>query len=183
MIVHVVGHGPSVLTVPAKVIDQHVTIRMKDEASYGRRCDWRCSSTETMLAMLQASPPRHGYWCLPKYGKWSNTVEGRFKNLAKRPYKICLDFFTEWNKVFLHLTNTECPNFSLGMFAILCAAEYLQARQVVLFGFDNMLNPSLREYHKADKGLWQSGHDWASENRMLNAVRRHYNCKIEGYCL
>ena len=67
------------------------------------------------------------------------------------------------------------------MAAITYACEFLSPAEILLVGFDNMLNPLQDEYHKANKGRWTSRHDWVSENAMLALVQGHYGVEIRGF--
>jgi hypothetical protein len=123
------------------------------------------------------------YWAQPKKGSWNKTTEANFLSRAKSPLRIPIEIHKRWNEVFRglsELTVGECPNHSLGMAAITYACEFLKPKKIFLVGFDNMLNPMLDEYHKADRGRWVTRHDWKAENAMLSIIESVYQVTIDG---
>ena len=185
--VSIIGHGQSPLGKGwGARIDEAIVIRLKDPSwqnkeDYGARVDYMCSSTETLPVMLDYKKVPKEYWGQPKKGTWNPTVEASFRSRAQAPLTIPIDLFLTWNAIFKTLGREEVRNFSLGMFAILCACEFLRAEEIRLVGFDNLLDPDKLEYHKANKGKWVTHHDWKAENRMLPIVEEKYGVTIVGF--
>jgi len=185
--VSIVGHGQSPLDRGwGPRIDETIVIRLKDPSwqnkeDYGTRVDCMCASTETLPVMLDYKKVPKRYFGQPKKGSWNPTVEASFRSRAQAPLVIPIDLFLTWNAIFKTLGREEVRNFSLGMFAILCACEFLKAEEIMLVGFDNLLGPDRPEYHKANKGKWVTHHDWKAENRMLPIVEEKYGVTIVGF--
>ena len=186
----IIGHGPSPKgCLWGAKIDEHAVIRLKNPEwqnvkDYGKRVDYLVSSTETLLVMLDYKRVPIEYWGQPKRGNWNSTTENTFKGRAKAPLKIPIDVHNRWNPVFRSLsdkTEMECPNHSLGMAAITYACEFLKPEEILLLGFDNLLDPARLDYEKADKGKWPSRHDWFAENRMLPLIEKEYGLTIHGF--
>lgn len=188
----IIGHGMSPLHKGwGQEIDKHIVVRMKDPSwqepkDYGWRLDYMCSSTETMQAMLDDMRKPKAYWCQPKKGRWDTKVVERFNARAKGvPLVIQEAIFLKWNDVFKRiqheLGNEEIRNHSLGMFAITCVAEILKPAKILLVGFDNLLNPMLLEYCKANRGKWTSNHDWMSERMMIPVIEKELGVKIDAF--
>jgi len=154
-------------------------------ADYGWKTDYICASTETLYKMLDDMRRPREYWAQPKKGKWDRGQAKRFAAQAAAPLLILDEAFEKWNEVF-HLAQAELGhprvrNHSLGMFAITMATERLKPQTIRLVGFDNMLNPGLKEYWKADRGKWQTQHDWPAERLMLPVIEQTMNVKIEAW--
>lgn len=132
--------------------------------------------------MLGVGRPK-AYYCQPKKGSWNLEQEKAFRASTDIPLTIPLELFLEWNAIFKSLSTPQVwgdtRNFSLGMFAIIVAANYV-GEDIVLAAFDNLLNPTLTQYQKADRGVWVSRHDWAAEHRMLPLVEKAYGVRISG---
>lgn len=181
----IVGHGESLVgSGHGAQIDSHEVVRLKlptweTKADHGVRCDFMCASTETMMAMLDHPRKPRQYWAQPKKGSYSKHTEARFLERASAPLHIPLDLFLLWNAKYL-AQGMKHTNFSVGSAAILFALDLTAHREILLAGFDNLLNPGLLDYRKAGRGKWRSDHDWQAENTMLDALRKHYGAEIKG---
>lgn len=141
-----------------------------------------CASTETMPIMLDCKIVPKEYWAQPKRGHWASITQHQFESRAKAPLKIPLHIHKRWNGVFRDLAgDSPCPNHSLGMAAITYAAELLKPEEILLVGFDNMLDPNRLDYYKANKGKWVTRHEWHVENQMLPLVEKAYGVVIRGF--
>ena len=186
-VVTIIGHGTSPVGKKwGAEIDKNIVVRLKEPSwqapeDYGKRCDYMASSTETLPVMLDDRRVPKEYWGQPKKGTWNPATEASFRSRAQAPLAIPLQLFLTWNAIFKELSGDEVPNFSLGMFAIICAAEFLKPEEIRLVGFDNLLEPARLEYHKANKGRWVSRHDWKAENRMLPVIERECGVTIGGF--
>ncbi len=150
---------------------------------YGMKYSVGCASTETMHAMLDCRKTPSAYWAQPKYGRWNTQMEAGFRErAAQKPgspqLTIPAEAFNGWNARYKAEGGMTVRNFSLGTAAIIFALELLHVKLVLLAGFDNLLDPSKLEYHKAQRGKWVSGHEWQAENAMLGAVEAHYGARI-----
>ena len=189
----IVGHGLSPLHKGwGQSIDQYTVIRMKDPSwqskeDYGKRMDYCCASTETMLGMLDDRRTAKQYWAQPKKGQWNKHTEGIFRTrlqargVPKVELVIAEELFKRWNALFLRLNQEreEVRNHSLGMFAITATAEFLKPQTILLVGFDNLMNPMKPDYWKANRGKWTSGHDWLAEHAMLSTIEKQYAVEIK----
>lgn len=186
-VISIIGHGRSPLGKKwGSRIDEHPVMRLKNPSwqkpeDYGVRCDFMAASTETMMVMLEHKRVPERYFAQPKRGTWASSTEQSFRQRAQAPLTIPLDTFLRWNAVFKTLHGGEVPNFSIGVFGIICCAEFLGAKEIRLVGFDNLLNPERLEYHKADRGKWVTRHDWAAENRMIPEIENAYGVKVSGF--
>ena len=154
------------------------------EDDYGSRVDYMAASTETMPVMLDYKGKPKLYFGQPKRGSWNAATEANFRSRTTIPLLIPIDVHLRWNAVFRSLSELpagECPNHSLGMAAITYACEFLKPQEIRLVGFDNMLDPTRTEYHKADRGRWVTRHDWAAENRMLPMIEEAYGIAIRAF--
>lgn len=182
----IVGHGKSALGRGlGSKIDENVVIRLKNPSwqnveDYGVRVDYMCSSCETLPVMLEYKKVPKEYWGQPKRGSWASSVEQSFRSKAKAPLTIQIDLHNKWNGIFKNLTKEDVPNHSLGMAAITYAAELLSPEIIYLVGFDNLLDPDLMEYHKANVGKWTTRHDWKAENLMLPIISEKTGVEIVG---
>ena len=133
---------------------------------------------------------RH-YFVQPKKTKWNHHLEAAFRaRLAgrhgeKTGMTICSELFQKWNAVFHayqnELGHEPIRNHSIGMFAITVAADILEAKEILLVGFDNLLNPVRGDYFKANKGKWRTDHDWFAERAMLPAIEKMSNVEIKAW--
>jgi hypothetical protein len=187
----IIGHGTSPLKKGwGREIDKHTVVRMKDprwqnEFDYGSRVDYLSASTEVMHSMLLTKKNPKEYWCQPKKGEWDAAAEIDFRQKAKgrAPMVILEEPFYTWNKVYLDMRPDPTAqlgfrNFSLGTFTILTVLDRLKETDVRLVGFDNLMEPDLWEYHKGDRGIWKSWHDWHTEKGMLPLFEEHYGATI-----
>lgn len=186
----VIGHGASPKGMKwGSRIDEHVVMRLKNPSwqtpeDYGKRCDYMTASCETLPVMLEYKTVPKEYFGQPKRGDWSKITESRFCEKAKAPLRIPLPVHQHWNILFRSLTGTtiaDCPNHSVGMAAITYAAEFLKPSEILLVGFDNLLNPDLMYYEKADRGKWVTRHDWKAEHAMISHVEKYYEVEIRGF--
>ena len=67
------------------------------------------------------------------------------------------------------------------MAAITYACEFLKPAEILLVGFDNLLDPARLDYHKANKGAWTSRHDWFAENKMLPLIEASYAVEVRRF--
>lgn len=184
MAIVIVGHGPSLKGRGRGVeIDRHLVVRLKNpiwetKEDHGSRTDVLCASTETMLALLDYSRTPKEYWAQPKKGSYSKEQEGKFRERAKAPLHIPLQVFLDWNAKYL-AKGMKHTNFSLGSAAIIFALDLTDEREILLAGFDNLLNPEIQGYEKIDRGKWRSDHDWHAEHAMLAEVGKHYGATIK----
>ena len=182
----IIGHGDSPLGCKwGSEIDKNVVFRLKDPSwqhqnrvDYGHRTDYMAASTETMLQMLDCRAKPLQYYAQPKRGSWNSTTEGSFRARTQIPLTIPIELHNQWNGVFKGLTESPAPNHSLGMAAIVYAAFYLKPAEILLMGFDNLLDPARLDYFKANKGKWPSRHYWTAENKMLPMIETAYNVRI-----
>lgn len=186
MNIYIIGHGKSPLNKGwGPRIDEGLVVRLKNPSwqnkeDYGSRVDYMCSSCETLPVMLDYKNVPKEYWGQPKKGSWNATTEANFRSRAKALLKIQIDLHNKWNPIFLDLTDKDVPNHSLGMAAITYVAEILKPETIFLVGFDNLLDPSRLDYHKANFGKWVTRHDWFAENLMLPIIERETGVKIVG---
>ena len=182
----IIGHGDSPKGCKwGSEIDKHVVVRLKDPSwqgaeDYGTRTDYMCASTETMQVMLDYKKIPIEYWGQPKKGSWSVKSERNFRERAKAPLKIPINIHNRWSVVFKSMAQT-CPNHSIGMAAITFAAEFLKPAEILLVGFDNMLDPDRLDYYKANKGKWVTGHEWHVENKMIPLVEKAHGVVIRRF--
>ena len=154
------------------------------EDDYGRRVDYMAASTETLPVMLDYKGRPKLYFGQPKRGSWNAATEASFRSRTDIPLLIPIEIHQRWNPIFRSLSGLpagECPNHSLGMAAITYACEFITPQEILLVGFDNLLEPTRMEYHKADRGKWVTRHDWIAENRMLPIIEETYGVKISGF--
>ena len=192
-VVHLIGHGLSTLGRKwGSEIDSEPVVRLKSPAwqfanhtDYGKRLDYLVASCETMMGMLEiAKKPSCGYWAQPKKGYWNTQTESMFNQKSPdRHVKVQIELHNKWNPVFLDFHRKrnqvkECPNHSVGMAAITYICEELRPSKIRLVGFDNMLNPDLKDYHKVERGKWTTFHDWHAENDMLDVIRDEFKVEI-----
>ena len=181
----IIGHGTSPKGKGwGSLIDEHTVIRLKDPSwqkveDYGNRCDYMCASTETMQIMQQYRTRPKEFWAQPKRGTWNPTTEAAFRSKTKIPLLIPIEIYKPWLAKFVSLRKEDTPNPSLGLSTIIFAAALLKPETILLVGFDNLLNPDLLDYDKADRGHWVSRHEWHVENSMLPMIEAEYGVKVE----
>jgi len=138
---------------------------------YGRRCDYLVFSNETAGGNANSKARPKEYWVQTKKHilKCQNLLENK-----GIPYRIPMRTFFNWNEVFKGMWDHGVNNFSLGVFSIMCALEFLKAKDLWLVGFDNLLHPELDVYYKAHRGKWNTGHNWKAENEFFHILLNHY---------
>ena len=183
MSVCIVGHGHSLVGKGlGPTIDLHTVVRLKDpswqtQRDYGKKMDYCCASTETMMQMLHDHRIPKQYWAQPKKGEYNKRLEENFNRSGKAPLLIPLELFNDWNRKYVD-GGMSCRNFSVGTAAIVYSLELLGEKDIKLAGFDNLLDPSKLDYWKAQRGKWVSHHDWNTEHKMLDVLRDHYKARI-----
>lgn len=184
MKVCIVGHGTSLLGARnGNEIDiADIVVRLKqgwkqcldNPDDYGMKVDVLITSTETLGCFegSQILPIKH-YWCYPKYGWYEeHRVEAIEKHIGKLT-DIPLNMINRFNWKFRQ--QSKHPNVSLGMAAILYAKHYLESSEIVLAGFDTLLNPDLAFERNPNIPRTGAGsypdHDWKLENKLLKSLR------------
>ena len=187
----IVGHGPSLKRSRlGSAIDACGTVvRLKncsmllaEHADYGRRTDVMCSSTEVLHHLWKVRARE--YWGYPKKGTYN---QGAVWNLARRvefaPIHVPLELCNLWNAFFAELGGKH-PNVSTGTAALIIALDRLPAKTVYLAGFDNVMDPNIRGYRCTVPtafnagGTKDTGHDWATEHRLLPYLEAHFSKRI-----
>jgi hypothetical protein len=193
MNVVVVGHGPSLKKqrLGKKIDEADFVVRLKncsmllaERPMYGRRTDAMCSSTEVLHYLPKVKAAE--YWCYPKKGFYNQAslwwLEKRVVPLGSKVI-VPLDVCNLWNGFFRELGGRH-PNVSTGMAAVIIALDRLKPKKLWLAGFDNVLNPRIEGYRSTvptqfnDGGMKDTGHDWATENRMLPYLAAKYESEI-----
>lgn len=149
---------------------------------FGRRVDALCTSTETLynLPKLKASE----YWGYPKHGQYSQSRVAQAERHLDASIHIPLDLCNFWNCVFLELGGKH-PNVSTGMAAVIIALDRWRPETLFLAGFDNVVNPKIEGYACTvptpwnDGGRKDTGHDWATEHKLLYFLATHFRASIE----
>lgn len=184
----IVGHGPSLEGAgKGKEIDSHDrVVRLKgsntviDTDDFGRKVDALVASTEIMGTFFKMNAPE--YWAYPKKGFYKQqTFLLNIEHLAK-PVMIPIGVCNHWNNYFR--TMNPChPNYSTGMAAIIMAIHRWRPKEIVLAGFDTLVDPSV--VFKRHSGIPRSGvgplpgHDWQKENDLLKVLSNLYKVSIE----
>lgn len=184
----IIGHGESPKGKGwGPEIDRHVVVRLKNPSwqraeDYGSRCDYMAASTETLPVMLDYKVIPKEYWGQPKRGVWNPSIEAGFRARAKAPLKIPIDVYLPWFETFKELRKKpDTASISLGLSAIIFASYFLKPDGIRLVGFDNLLDPSLWEYKKADRGKWVTRHEWDVENSMIPLIEQEYGVNVSAY--
>lgn len=126
--------------------------------------------------------PEVSYWAQPKRGTWSKITETRFREQAKKPLLIPDDVYLPWLERWKVVRKQDTPNFSLGLATIIFASALLKPKELSLVGFDNLLDPNLLWYDRADKGpRWPTRHEWHVESSMLDMIEDEYKVEINGF--
>lgn len=135
-----------------------------------------------MPVMLEDKRIPKEYWAQPKRGTWSKITEQRFREQAKAPLVIPLDRYMPWLTKFREMRKDETPNPSLGLSSVIFACAMLKPTCIRLVGFDNLLNPNLMWYDRADKGpRWPTRHEWDTEAAMLPLIEQQYGVEISAF--
>ena len=183
MAVCIVGHGPSVREVPlGELVDTNFVIRLKncsrllkEPEYYGKKTDVACASTET-LRSLQSVKAKE-YWGYPKRGTYNALIAQHLKDATNKEVWIPQTLLNKWNDRFRELGASH-NNVSLGFAAILMASERL-GETIYLHGFDTLLDPWKPYYTCLKERKGHPGHDWFTENRLLEEVRDEYKLEIK----
>lgn len=186
----VVGHGPSLQGAGlGSEIDKHFVVRLKNcsmllamTSDYGKKTDAMCSSTE-VLPHLPKVKARE-YWGYPKLGHYSlRRVKWLKRHVGDAKVHVPIDACNLWNAAFRELGGRH-PNVSTGLGAVICALELKRPKTLYLAGFDNVMNPSIEGYQSTvptpfnDGGTKSTGHDWATERKLLGYMATYYQTEI-----
>ena len=187
MNVCIVGHGPSLkgAGLGSKIDSYDKVVRLKGSQAvlwtndFGGRADALCSSTEIMGTFFKMHAGE--YWGYPKKGEFDERIAMKTLKSLQQPIMIPLGFVNTWNARFRQMGATH-PNVSTGMAAILIAIHRWKPSEIILAGFDTMLDPTI-EFSRHTKiprsGFGKyPGHDWAKENELLSVLRDAYNMEI-----
>ncbi len=187
MKVCVVGHGPSLKGAGLgfridgfdKVVRLKGSGRVIGSPDYGSRTDALCASTEIMGTFFKADAVE--YWAYPKKGVYNLTQAGDLIGRLERPVMIPLTFCNFWNERFRQM-GARHPNVSTGMAAILISIHRWKPREIVLAGFDTLMNPDIEfdrnmEIPRSGDGPYPD-HDWKLENQLLTVLRNVYKMEI-----
>lgn len=189
MKVCVVGHGPSLKGKKlGRIIDSHdKVVRLKGSSSvhgsedYGIKCNALCSSTEIMGVFRRQNAEE--YWAYPKKGEFSHPVAIKVITEIEKPVMIPLLFSNYWNHRFREMGACH-PNVSTGMAAILFSIHRWKPEEIILAGFDTLLNPDIQfdrnpEIPRSGVGDYPN-HDWKKENELLTILGHIYKVSIHG---
>lgn len=188
MRVAIVGHGPSLkgagfgpkIDACDKVVRLKGSHKVLWTDDFGSRVDALCASTEIMGTFFKMDAPE--YWAYPKRGYFNKATAVSVITKLQQPLMIPLGFINTWNSRFRQM-GAKHPNVSTGMAAILIAIHRWKPEEVVLAGFDTMLDPGLK--FSRCEGVPRSGvgefpdHDWEKENELLTMLEETYNMRIE----
>lgn len=183
----IVGHGPSLKGRGlGQLIDSHEkVVRLKGSGNvigkrdYGSKTDALCASTEIMGTFFKANAGE--YWAYPKKGVYNLIGAGELIGRLEKPVMIPLTFCNHWNGRFRQMGACH-HNVSTGMAAILISVHRWQPHEIVLAGFDTLLNPSVKfdrnpEIPRSGDGPYPN-HDWQKENELLTVLRNVYKVDI-----
>lgn len=179
----VIGHGPSALGAKqGKLIDKSdFVVRMKDPTWQNRK-DYG-SKTD---AILVSNETAWGFSTKPHMSKFFFWVYPKKLRVDPIPFRywVDLELTREWIERFRRISLTT--NFSLGTAAALYACHH-GAKEILMVGCDNLLDPTIVGYEKADlstqtghpgsfsgPGPWKSHHEWKAENVILRDILEHY---------
>lgn len=187
MKVCVVGHGPSLKGsgLGKKIDGFDKVVRLKGSGSvignadYGHLVDALCASTEIMGTFFKVSAPE--YWAYPKKGVYNLMAAGETIGRLGKPVMIPLEFCNFWNQRFRQM-GAKHPNVSTGMAAILIAIDRWAPQEIILAGFDTMMNPDIEfdrnaEIPRSGDGPYPN-HDWPLENQLLTVLGNVYKVEI-----
>ena len=187
MKVSIVGHGPSLVGAgKGSTIDSFdKVVRLKGSGSvlktpdYGERTDAVCASTEIMGTFFKIDAIE--YWAYPKKGTFDGRVAIEAISRLEKPVLIPLRHCNYWNQRFRQM-GAGHPNVSTGTAAILIAIKRWSPKEIVLFGFDTLMNPELK--FDRNSSIPRSGygeypaHDWKKENQLLKVLENVYKVSI-----
>ena len=180
----IVGHGPSLIgSRNGESIDSaDVIVRLKqgwkqcldNPDDYGTKIDVLMTSTETLGCFKDSGilDIKH-YWCYPKFGWYEQSLIESIEKQIGKMTDIPLNMINKFNWRFRQTSGH--PNVSLGMAAILYVKHYLEPTELVLAGFDTLLDPF--KAFERNPNMPRTGvgpypdHDWKMENLLLNQLR------------
>jgi hypothetical protein len=188
----IVGHGPSMKggKLGEAIDDCAFVVRLKncsmllaERRDYGRKTDVMCSSTEVLHHLYKVKAKE--YWGYPKKGFYNeNAVTWLARKVDYAPIHVPLDLCNFWNLFFQEM-GARHPNVSTGTAALIIALDRLPVDTVYLAGFDNVLNPAIQGYKSTvptafnGGGNHDTGHDWATEHRLLPFLQAHFKKDIK----
>lgn len=183
----IVGHGPSLKGKRlGRIIDSYDrVVRLKGSSpvygaeDYGSKVDAVCASTELMGAFFKLSCQE--YWAYPKNGFFSGPLALSVITRLGKPVMIPLQLCNEWNQVFRGLGACH-NNVSTGMAAIIMAIDRWYPKEIILAGFDTLMNPEVpfdrnHEIPRSGLGAYPN-HDWKKENELLKILEATYGVSI-----
>ncbi len=186
----IVGHGPSLkgrgLGCLIDTFDK--VVRLKGSGSvlgnkdYGHRVDAVCASTEIMGTFFKI--PASEFWAYPKKGTFNPSMVVNVLTRLEKPVMLPLYHCNYWNKRFRQMGVCH-DNVSTGMAAILIAIHRWCPKEIVLAGFDTLMNPEVNfdrnmEIPRSGEGSYPN-HDWKKENELLTVLSNVY--KVGFDCL
>lgn len=149
---------------------------LKNPEDYGRKTTIMFSTTEVCWSLSKVKAEE--YWCYPKYETYNTDLIDDLRKKTNARIRVLKEQSMVWNKVFRDMGGRH-PNVSTGMMAIICVCELLNPRVLTLAGFDTVLNPKLDYISTVpspfnDGGTKHTGHDWLTENRLLQFLKHHF---------
>lgn len=186
----IVGHGPSLKTARlGREIDAcDKVVRLKnchmllaEPHNYGTRTDAICSSTEVLPYLVKVKAGE--YWGYPKRGTFNQASVNWLERKVGKSVYIPLELCNFWNCFFLEMGGAH-PNVSTGMAALIIALDKWKPDTALLAGFDKVLDPTTEGYQCTvpspfnNNGTQDTGHDWATEHRMLPYLCSYFKCDI-----
>lgn len=184
----IVGHGPSLAGQGrGRDIDSYDrVVRLKgsntvlDTDDFGRKVSALCASTEIMGTFFKMDAPV--YWAYPKKGFYNEKSFLLIMEKLGKPVVLPLSVCNHWNNYFRQMDACH-PNVSTGMAAIIIAIDQWRPEEIVLAGFDTLMDPTI-EFSKHPK-IPRSGagpfpnHDWEKENELLEILSNLYKVSIK----
>lgn len=187
MKIAVVGHGPSLkgsgLGAYIDTFDKVVRLKgcysVLKTPDYGSLTDAVCASTEVMGNFFKIQS--NEYWAYPKKGFFDESVAINAISSLEKPVMIPLKHCNYWNQRFRQM-GARHPNVSTGMAAILIAIKRWSPKEIVLFGFDTLMNPEIEfdrnpSIPRTGAGPYPN-HDWKKENELLTVLSNVYKVGI-----
>lgn len=185
MEVIICGHGPSLKDagLGSKIDSHEKVVRLKNcsellqiPKDYGTRTTIMFSSTEVCWQLHKV--PAEEYWCFPKRDTYNTDLTDQLRKKVNGRVRVLAQQSHVWNKLFRDMGGQH-PNVSTGMAAIISVCELLNPRVLHLAGFDILLNPKLAYVSTVpspfnDGGSKDTGHDWVSENKLLQFIGEHF---------
>lgn len=180
MKVVVVGHGPSLVGagLGASIDGHDKVVRMKlgvraDASDYGKRLDMLVASTEVPGCFINGVDN----YAYPKKGWFVEKPLNDLGFAVTVPINLC----NMWNAWFRGLGGKH-PNVSTGMAAIIIAAHVYRPKEIVLAGFDTLMDNSIR--FSRNDAIPRTGagpfpdHDWQTEKKLLAHIEQAYSLII-----